>query len=111
MLNHSSILSSARGAILTLLCLLACSGNGREARLLTIISLEQGHSHGSDITYRAVKSGLRRFALRAADGHTHNFDLRAEELGFLELGFPVVVQSSEERLHQHTVTIQKQADI
>ena len=111
MKKRSLLLSSTWAILLTLCSLLSCSDDKHEARLLTIVSSEQAHTHTADITYRAVKSGLRRFLLQTAEGHTHSFDLREEELGFLELGFPVVVQSTDEHLHHHSVTIQKQADL
>ncbi len=89
----------------------ACSREEPEARILALVSTEFGHSHGADITYRAVRSGLRRFHLREANGHSHAFDLTQEQMGTLELGFPVVVDSTEEQVHRHAVTIQKQADL
>jgi len=72
------------------------------------VTVVNGHDHVADITYRLVQSGVRTFNLLQNAGHSHSFTLTENQAAMLNLGFPVVVESSVTDYHTHTITIQKQ---
>jgi len=71
------------------------------------MTAEYAHKHAVAIRYRQIQSGLRTFLLEENAGHNHVIELSLEDTALLELGFPVVVESSTNALHSHQVMLQK----
>ena len=84
-----------------------CSDPDNDIRIQSAVSTTLIHNHQTDITFRLLAAGVRRFNLLPAGGHDHNFQINEEQYALLQLGLPVVVQSSINQAHEHTVTIQR----
>ncbi len=87
--------------------LLSCSSTGRQNTLQCTVSTELFHTHKTDLTYRKVKSGIRIFLLTASEGHTHSYELREDQVAYLELNVPIALDSTLTNGHKHSVLIQK----
>ena len=85
-----------------------CTSSENDIRIQYSVSEELLHSHDSDITYRGLSSGILRYNLLDRNTHSHTYELTPEEFSWLEMGLPVVIRSTENQHHSHTVTLQKQ---
>jgi len=84
-----------------------CTGSQDDPRIQSNMTAEYAHKHVVAIRYRQIQSGLRTFLLEENAGHNHVIELSLEDTALLELGFPVVVESSTNALHSHQVMLQK----
>lgn len=85
----------------------ACSNPGNDPRFQSSVSPVAGHTHPVSITYRQFDSGIRHYFLYESEGHAHTFELTLDQMAYLALGFPVVVESSYAALHNHAILLQK----
>lgn len=87
---------------------MACGSDSHELRVASTTSVVNGHDHFVSITYRLLQSGIRTFPMEEREGHSHVIQLTEEKAALLNLGLPVVVESSLSAGHAHTVTLQLQ---
>jgi len=85
-----------------------CYSPDEDTRIQAQVSSLIGHTHIPEITYRKLHSGIRTFLLHHADGHNHYFELTIDQVMYLELGIPVLVESSYIGIHNHKILLQLQ---
>ncbi|MCE9598087.1 MAG: hypothetical protein K8S54_08970 [Spirochaetia bacterium] len=91
-----------------LIVTLACGSDSREIRIAATVTVVDGHDHFVSITYRLLQSGIRTFSLEERAGHSHTVTLTENQAALLNLGLPVVAESSLSAGHMHSVTLQLQ---
>lgn len=93
---------------LLLLPISRCSSGEPEVRIQSTVTGSQMHIHRTDISYRLLQSGIRRYNLLPENGHTHTFEITEEQQALLELDYPIEIGSTENEYHSHLVSLQKQ---